>query len=95
MRGPSSLSWQAVIIFAVAVAGAVSLYLFVPVDDPIRGALITALNGAVGAATVYLLGRRQDHTNARVDQVIEQTNGHAEHPPSGGRHVETRGQEQR
>jgi hypothetical protein len=83
MRGPTTLSWQAVAIFLIATAGAVALYVLVPVDDPARGALITAFNGAVGAATVYFLGRRLDstatsiqRTEEKVDTVVEQTNGH-------------------
>jgi hypothetical protein len=75
------LTWQVVSVFAIAMAGACILLLFVPPEDPLRGVLITAFNGAVGAATVYFLGRRQDRTNERVEKVIEQTNGHDVGPP--------------
>lgn len=76
MKGPSSLSWQAVAVFLIAVAGGITLYLFVPPDDPARGALLTAFNGAIGAATIFFLGRRQDQIDRKVDLVVEQTNGH-------------------
>lgn len=76
MRGPSSLSWQAVAVFAIAVVGGIVLYLFVPPDDPARGALLTAFNGAIGAATIFFLGRRQDQIDRKVDTIVEQTNGH-------------------
>ncbi len=75
------LTWQAVAVFLIAVAGAAVLYLAVPPDDPLRATLITAFNGAIGAATVYFLGRRQQQTDAKVDQVIDVQNA-GEHPPS-------------
>lgn len=88
MKGAGSITWPAVAVFAIALTGAIILYLFVPPNDPMRGVLITAFNGAATAAGVYWLGRRQEKTDVKVDQVVHQTNGHqtnGHHPPGDDR----------
>ncbi len=81
-----ALTWQAVGLVAVGVTGFVVLYLFVPAEDPMRGALVTAFNGIIGALIAVMIGRRQVETDRKVDKVIEQTNGHTppdDTPPTG------------
>lgn len=75
MRG---LSWPAVVLVMTGVAGFIVLYLFVPVDDPMRGALVVAFNGIVTALLAIAIGRRQNAVEDKVDKVIEQTNGHGQ-----------------
>ena len=97
MRGPTSLSWQAVAIVLIAVAGGIFLYVAVPPNDPARGALLTAFNGIASGLAVYFLGRRLDstattieRTESKIDTVVAAgTNGHDD-PPSG-RHAGTPG----
>lgn len=74
------LSWPAVAVFAVAVTGFIVMYLFVPTDDPMRGALVVAFNGVVTALLAIAIGRRQHDAETKIDKVIEQTNGHDQRP---------------
>lgn len=82
MRGPT---WPIVVIVFIVVAAAVTLYVLVEPNDPMRAVIITAVNAAIGAVTVYFLGARQQKTDAKVDALVEATNGHDERPPSDGR----------
>lgn len=102
MRGPSNLSWQAVAIVFIGVAGGIFLYVAVPPDDPARGALLTVFNALASGLAVYFLGRRLDSTahtveraESKIDTVVEQTNGHDVHPPTTGRHAGRPGTNQR
>lgn len=70
------LSWQAVALCAVGISGFIVLYLLVPAEDPMRGALVVAFNGVIGALLAVGIGRRQSDVERKVDKVIEQTNGH-------------------
>lgn len=71
------LSWQGVALALIGVAGFIALYLLVPADDPIRGALVVAFNSLIGVVLAVAFSRKQADVETKIDQVIEQTNGHA------------------
>jgi hypothetical protein len=69
------LSWPAVAIFGIGVAGFITLFALIDPAAPERGALITLVVGAVGSATTYFIGRRLDRIEHKTNTVVEQTNG--------------------
>lgn len=71
-----AVSWQMVVLFISGLAAFITLYLLVPVDDPMRGALVAAFNALIGAIVVLGVNRRQQAVEDKVDQVI--ANGHGE-----------------
>ena len=42
----------------------------------LAGLAIAGFNATAAGLVAYFLGRRQQKTDAKIDQVIEQTNGH-------------------
>jgi hypothetical protein len=72
-----AVSWQVVALVGMGLGAFLGLYALVPPSESEARAGLIALVSTLGSAgAALIIARRQDQTEKKIDQVVEQTNGH-------------------